>query len=411
MNYKHYSLHLRKTKRGKKIYYAQFRNPDGSWGTAKSTGVVATTDQPMKGRRKSQCLLEAEAWAESKLAGGNQVVKRENITFQEFAGNDFFAYGGRWEMARRFSKKKTPSKSWCIGKNEMLTNHVLPNFGNFRLTLIDEVTIENFVASYMSEGYSKSYIDKILGCIKAILQDAYKQRLIPRIPTIELSGGDERRRGKLTIEEVEKIFSIKWEDERAFLFNLIAMSTGMRLSEIQALKINDINPLDGTFIINKVWERRVREIKNRTKNGQDRPGRIPDSVLELVNDFRARHPYKNNPEAFLFYSTKMINKPATPKILVEPLYAIMDKLNINWKERSICFHSWRYYANSALIEAGIPAETVRALIGHTKDAEDMTQRYYRAENLNIGVEAIKKAIPKNLKFNADTNDGDDEKLH
>jgi len=47
-------------------------------------------------------------------------------------------------------------------------------------------------------------------------------------------------RGILEHEEVDRLFSIPWRDERSRLVNLIASQTGMRMGEIRALRICDI---------------------------------------------------------------------------------------------------------------------------------------------------------------------------
>jgi hypothetical protein len=47
---KNYSLYLRKRKKGRPIYYAQFRNPDGSWAVAKST------KQTLKSMAEAWCI-------------------------------------------------------------------------------------------------------------------------------------------------------------------------------------------------------------------------------------------------------------------------------------------------------------------------------------------------------------------
>jgi integrase len=49
-----------------------------------------------------------------------------------------------------------------------------------------------------------------------------------------------RKRGILKPDEVIELFKLKWNDQRALLANIVAMSTGMRIGEILALRTEDI---------------------------------------------------------------------------------------------------------------------------------------------------------------------------
>ncbi len=58
---KSFSVYPRKVKKGK-IYYAQFRDPDGSWGTAKSTGQTSRS--------------KAEAWCNIKDYPDHDLIQK-----------------------------------------------------------------------------------------------------------------------------------------------------------------------------------------------------------------------------------------------------------------------------------------------------------------------------------------------
>lgn len=373
---KNYSLHPRTTKKGTKIFYVQFRLPTGRWGNAISTGETTC------GR--------AEEWVIGYLNKGQHVLKK-NITLFEFAGNDFFSYGQPWELNKRIAAKKKPSPRWCMECTLMLNKHIIPTLGNYRLNLIDEEAITAFRNNLFNNGFSGSYINKILTSLREILKSAYKKALIQSLPEIELAALDEKRRGRLTRQEVAKIFSFDWSDERAYVASLISAVTGARLSEIQALRVNDIRP-DGTFTIRGAWDRYMHQVKPRTKSGAEREAALPEMHFARIIRYLDNHPYRAE-NGFLIWSEKETG-PAGDSIIMRPFHAALEKIGISKEtrqKRGICFHSWRYYCNSALIEAGQPEALIRERIGHADSS--MTLRYFRSENIDSLLRATAESVP------------------
>jgi integrase len=71
------------------------------------------------------------------------------------------------------------------------------------------------------------------------LKWAFANELIPADPTIGLTGytGKGKKRGVLSPRETEDLFQLDWKDKRSMLINLVAMTTGLRIGEILALKV------------------------------------------------------------------------------------------------------------------------------------------------------------------------------
>jgi integrase len=372
-----YSIHPRTTKKGIKIFYVQFRLPSGKWSNAKSTGQ---TDR-----------IKAERWVNKYLNKGRPVLKK-NVTLSQFSGKDFFTYGNPWELDKRIGSKKKPSPRWCHERTRLYTLHVLPSLGDYRLNLISEEVIKEFRNNLcIVKGFSGSYANKVLTTLREVLKAAYRKSLIHVLPEFELANVEERRRGKLTRHEVRKIFSFEWSDERGYIASLIAATTGARLSEIQALTIEDIGE-DGSFTISKAWDRYTKTVKPRTKSGSERPAHLPQAHLSRVLRYIERHPRRND---FLFYTDLLDrNVPAGEALFLKTFYEALERIGITPEERKrrgISFHSWRYYANSYQIEAGTPETMIREMIGHA-DA-GMTKRYYRTENIEKYLHVVEEAVP------------------
>jgi integrase len=116
---------------------------------------------------------------------------------------------------------------------------------------------------------SNKSINSILGCLKAILGEAQRQKLVPENPTdkiIPLHNGF-RHRGILSVDEVKRIFSSVdyWPGYVHYAINLTACTTGARLGELQALKVKKVHP--DRIVIDSVYRRLEGYVEGDTKTG------------------------------------------------------------------------------------------------------------------------------------------------
>jgi integrase len=75
------------------------------------------------------------------------------------------------------------------------------------------------------------------------LRWAHENELIRANPADGLIkfSGKAATRGVLIGQEVERLFTVPWADERARLGNILAMSTGLRAGELLAVQVRDID--------------------------------------------------------------------------------------------------------------------------------------------------------------------------
>lgn len=375
---KPYSLYRRK-----KVYYVRFKLPGNRWSTAKSTG------ETVRGK--------AERWAYNYLSAG-QIVRRENILFSEYA-KDFFSWEGPWATDKLATGKRIGPRH-CKERDIVLRNSLLPAFGNMKLTDITRALIKEFRNTMYTKGYAGSTINKALSTLKTILEAAEEQSLIQFVPKIErASDRPEKHRGILTVEEVRQIFSLPWRDARAYTMNLMAASTGLRLGELQALTVKDVN-LDGRYItVSRSWDRRTRTMNETTKTGRSRTVIIPENLCHLLKRLIDQNPWDEG-EKYIFYSNVSPLKPVSENIITGGLFSMMKKIGISYEqrqERYITFHSWRHWFNSLLVNAKIPLQKVQSLTGHL--TAEMTQHYYHSDDMGdvVGVvqDSLYSALPAN----------------
>ncbi len=373
-----FSLYPRKRKCGKPVFYVQFKKPDGSYGTAKSTG---------QSRRKA-----AIAWAEEHIRKHGTPMPGQNITLEHYSRN-FFSWDGRWALDKRASGKRL-SERHCLDTSDLMRLHILPALGGYSLTEISKPVLKQFRNELFSRGKSSSAINKCLYAIKAILEQAEEDDLIHGVPKIPPVAKKQKKKGILTIEEVTRLFSFPWQSpeskyrqskplHKAYIGNLLAASTGLRLSELQALRIGDLHLEEGFITVSRSWDSRINRLNETTKTGRARNIFVPQKVIDALKDLLQKHPSPDKHDYFLFWGDKKpTEKPAEKIVFTRALYQALASIGIDAgqrKQRNITFHSWRHFLNSLLINNKIPIQKIQSITGHT--TSQMTSHYYHPDDM------------------------------
>lgn len=369
----------RSRKNGKPVYYARFLLQNGKYTSGKSTGKCS----------KREATIVAMNYITTGLA------VRKNIKVEEFSRN-FFDWNGDWALSKRSSGKRL-SEDQCKKNNSIVENQINRLIGKRLLSEIETPTIRFIRNTLYQEGYAGSTINKILGVFKSICEYAEEKHLIRGMPRFERAGLNQKEKGILSADEVQKLFSISWPDKISYVANVIAVSTGFRLGEILGIKIKNIYP--EKIEITGSWNSKGRNYKKGTKNGQaSRSVPIPLNVQCLITELLASNPFGNDPELFLLYTENSPDRPIDDHRAVRGFLQALNEIGISEderKKRNISFHSHRHFFNSLLIESKIPLHKIQRLTGHLSDS--MTQRYYHLDDLD-DVEKIQNDFFNNFKI-------------
>jgi len=375
-----FSIYPRKRKSGKPVFYARFKNPDGSYSTAQST--------------KQTSRRAAENWAIEYLQKKGRPLPGSKIKFGQYA-QDFYNWNGEWATNRRVEGKRI-SERHCLDRADLLRLHILPVFSDILISDIDKHKLKAFRNAMFDKGYSGSVINRSLYTIKAILEDAEDKDLINAVPKIvTASNTPKRQKGILTPEEVRQLFSFEWKTPSVYCHpskpqfmgytaNLLAATTGLRLGELQAITLQDLHLKSGYIRIWRSWDNRLNQINSTTKTGRERNVFIPEKVRVCILQLLENHPFPDNKEAFLFWGEKKPDeKPAEKKVFISSLFNALHRIGIDEttrKERNITFHSWRYFLNSLLINSKISIHKIQSITGHL--TAEMSQHYYKPDDMS-----------------------------
>jgi integrase len=297
---------------------------------------------------------------------------------------DFLLSFWDWDTSSYIRDKlesgQTIGKQYAKANKGFISRYAVPFFGQTRIKSVTTFRLEEFKASLPRQdinglkGLSPRSINAILGCIGTALEEAKRLGLIESNPASrmrKLAMGDDRR-GVLTPEEVQKVFTASWRDNRCRVASLVSVCHGLRAGEVGALCIDDLDSINNIITIKHSWERHERKLKT-PKNGRVRIVYTDPSVMkELLSLYRA-NPHGNR---FIFWNTEKEDEPMNLDNFRDSLQEVLVACGIpitQQRVRKIDFHSWRHFANSA-IRGHISDAVLQQAMGHS--STEMTDRYY-----------------------------------
>ncbi|HOX65180.1 MAG TPA: tyrosine-type recombinase/integrase [Thermotogota bacterium] len=285
-----------------------------------------------------------------------------------------------WEYEVSPYVKEKHAHGLRMGKTHMIQSlgravkYWIPYFKGKRLGEITRQDVKGFSVHLATEnpGLNPVTLNRIMTVGTTALKWAFVNELINADPTQGLAAysNKTKKRGVLTPDEAKRLFDLRWSDRRAMLANLTAMTTGLRIGEILALKASDIGELYLT--ITHSWSR--KDGLKCTKTGEDRRVPIIPRVRDALRALVLENPHGS--DGFVFWSSKK-EEPWDQQM---SLYALQDMLVVlsvgekatedekrearaYWKERNVVFHSWRHFYASRMADR-LEARKVMLVTGH-----------------------------------------------
>jgi len=278
----------------------------------------------------------------------------------------------------------------------LLENHILPSFGHYE-TEIPESTVQEWVLEKIKSGMSKKTVGDILIVLNMILKYGKKRGVFNYTPfdIVYPTESVNKTLEVLTIKQTNELISYLKEN---FSFRnlgiLIAISTGVRIGEVCAMKWNDIDLDRGVLTVNKTLQRvyickpgEKRETKiiiNDAKtSASNREIPLSPDILKIVKKLQKIV----NPEWYILTNDK---KATEPRVYRNYYYAVMRELQIP----IIKFHGLRHSFATRCINANVDIKTVSVLLGHSNVTT--TLNVYTHPDLEQKKSAINKMF-KSLK--------------
>jgi site-specific recombinase XerD len=239
--------------------------------------------------------------------------------------------------------------------------------------------IYDFIQLQKQKGISNNTINKRLGVLKQCLNFSVKNGFIKENPIQAVSMMRVRKRETITIPRHIILDILHYLDHlkptptnlRNKVIVYLLLDTGMRLSELVNLKIENINLNDNT--INLTF----------TKTSVDRTVFISQKTTELLQEYIKVLHRKYGALIIEFRNDKKV----IPRYINRILSDIAKTLNIT---QSISPHKWRHTYATMCLQNGANLEFVRKTLGHSN--LQTTQKYLHLERKNL-IEQHKAYFP------------------
>lgn len=256
---------------------------------------------------------------------------------------------------------------------------------------IGEITRDDIENLFTDENVSKLANKTINGIISSVtipLKWAYHKGYTENncYDGIQLLASQSKKREILSFEDAKKLFEIDWENDAAKLANDIARHTGMRAGEIAGLRKGDIG--DDEIIVDHSWSR-YDGLKS-CKNGEARliPIPIPHELCLQLRYQAELNPYNEGDEGFIFFGLKP-HAPTDFNNWNKYLRRALETINYPNPE-NICFHSWRHFFCSRIMDCIQDKRIIMAISGHK--TEQMLNHYSEHLEQEKTLQAVRKAM-------------------
>ena len=285
-----------------------------------------------------------------------------------------------WESYQHTVKPNTQDSV-----KRLLSNHVIPLFGSYKLDKLTTPTIQRIVnqlalrANKREDGAFLHY-DKIHALNKRILQYAVTMQIIDMNPAREVILPRKIKKGRTKVKhfnnlELKQFLSYLEEADLAIYRNIyeitlykFLLATGCRINEALALHWSDIDLHNATVNITKTLNH-LGEINSPKSEASYRTIDIDAQTIEVLKVYQKRQRQEawklGRTETIVF--SDFIHKYPNNKTL-------STRLNTRFKHAgvpNIGFHGFRHTHASLLLNSGIPYKELQHRLGHSTLAMTM----------------------------------------
>lgn len=310
-----------------------------------------------KSSRKFRTKREATIWSTKLEAELNKGIKVD----KEAVFADLY---NRW--VERY--KEPVVSEVTLNRYKIIGRELRDYFGQRVIKSISINDYQDFINHY-GAGHAPESVHKlnaiVRACVRFAIYDDYLLKDFTQNVTLTANKDRVVKVDYLNMAEIKKLVgAIKSSLPGKGRFTskymiLLAIYTGMRLSEIQALTWNDINMVHSTISITKSWDATNHTFKPTKNKSSQRVIKVNSSILKII--MQLRHGTTSN----LIFVNQYGTIP-TSNAVNKTLRKLLDELGIH--RQGFHFHSLRHSHVALLLAHSISIYAISKRLGHATTA-------------------------------------------
>lgn len=246
---------------------------------------------------------------------------------------------------------------------------------------VDYNQIRSWVISLMEKELAKTSINRKISTLKAYYKFLYRKALIPKNPASRVHTLKKDAKLPEFVEEqniarlLDQLSNVEsFEELRDVLILELFYGTGMRLSELMALKEEDVR-LD------------QKEIKVLGKGNKERLIPLNNTLLQLLPKYiRKKHDFLHNKSEFLVVTNA--GKEVYKTFVYRTVRRYLSMINTQTKKSP---HVLRHTFATHLLDKGADLNAIKELLGHTSLASTQVYTHNTLDKLK---KIFEQAHPK-----------------
>ena len=300
----------------------------------------------------------AKAWRAQQLTAGDHFRRqtRPNVITLRRAAEEFVLGMQERTITNRSGDAYKPAVT--RGYEQALRLHILPSLGALRLVEITTADLQRLSERLRGEGRSASNVRNAFLPVRAIYRRAESLAVVSHNPTrgLQLAAVRGRRDRVAPPDEAAALIEAVPERDRAIWAT--AFYGGLRVGEIRALRIADVDLTGGIIHVRASWDPKEGPVAPKSAAGERRVP-IPEALMEELERQFERVPWQ---VGLLFGRS-----PGSPF----NYSSVKGRARRAWSARGlnpITPHEARHTYASLMIAAGVPAKELAEYMGHASVA-------------------------------------------
>ncbi|CAM3830071.1 site-specific integrase [Paenibacillus lactis] len=326
---------------------------------------VVEAGKDEKGKRKQIFKRGFKTEAEAKREMRRVAIQVDENTYVKPTKRTIAEFFPEWLQSKSLKVRPHTLEVYTGHVNK----HIVPRLGRFELVKITTAQIEKFYIDLGKEAnLSPRTILDIHKIIKSAFEAAVKRKYVTHNPVkdAETPKVDKKEMAVWDIQEVNKFLKVA-RGHRLYPAFLLALTTGMRQSEILGVRWKDIDFENGTISIRQTLTHDGKKLLPLTKTKTStRTISLDSRVLDALQKHKRTIKMEMLQIGPIYQNKDLVvctafGTQVLPRNVLRTFYNLIKKADVS----KIRFHDLRHTVASLMLQGGINPKVVKEILGHS----------------------------------------------